>query len=673
MTLRWFECRISLVGAMVIAVFACRASATERRVNSPDGKLSATISDDGGAKYRVEVDGQPLIKSSRLGLEFANGLKLGPTARIEKAEASDYDGYWDNRFGNRRSVHEHWNQLHVTFLEKGLTERRLGVIVRVFNDGVAFRYDLTEASKLNRFVLYHEQTEFTFAGDYRCWAGEPSACAENQYPETQLSAIPTRDANGVYRGTLPLVVQTPKAFVAVAESDLRNWAGMSVCGSGSPTVRVALAPRGDGCGCVTSEVPRSSPWRVLMIARTAAGLIGSDLIATLAAPCQIPDTSWIVPGAASWDPWWTGLNPHLPEFTGVWSRGDTQSHKEYIDLASELGWPYHVIDWLWYENMTTYEVSLNLGGKNPDRPPVDFTKCVPQVDLPALLDYAKQRHVRLIMWLHSYDLDRFGVERACALFEKWGVAGLKIDFMNSDSQETVAWYEEVLSSAARHNLLIDFHAAFKATGLARTWPNYITQEGVLGNEYNKLEGNRCTPLHTVTLPFTRGLLGPMDFTPGGFVNVPPPQFKLAQPAEVMGTRARQLAMPVVYLSPLTVFCDSPTNYHGAAGIAFYRNIPTVWDNTVVPSAEVARHIVIARQSGDTWWLAAMNGNDALKLRVPLAFLGAGSWNLHSYADAPDAAVEPTHITEGSRSVTSADSIDIELAPAGGYAATLSKP
>jgi len=355
---------------------------------------------------------------------------------------------------------------------------------------------------------------------------------------------------------------------------------------------------------------------------------------------------------------------------GVWARGDTKADMAYIDFAAEMGWPYQLIDWFWYENMTTYEVALNLGGKNPERPPVDFARCVPHVDMAMLLDYAKLRGVRLMVWLHSYDLERYGIERACALFEKWGVAGLKIDFMNSDSQETVAWYERVLSTAARYKLLIDFHGAYKATGLARTWPNYITQEGVLGNEYNKLEGNKCTPLHTVTLPFTRGLLGPMDFTPGGFINVPAKDFKIAQPAMVMGTRARQLAMPVIYESPLTVFCDSPANYRRAAGIEYYRGLPTVWDETAVPSAEIAKHIVIARRSGNAWWLAAMNGDSALKLNVPLAFLGPGNWKLRAFADAPDAADAPSHIVEQSRTVTASDTIELDLAPAGGYAARL---
>ena len=335
-----------------------------------------------------------------------------------------------------------------------------------------------------------------------------------------------------------------------------------------------------------------------------------------------------------------------------------------------MGWAYQLVDWFWYENMSSYEITLNLGGQNPERPPVDFTKSVPHIDMPALIAHAKQRGVRLMIWLHSYDLHRYGIERACQLLSGWGAAGMKIDFMNSDSQETVKWYEEVIATAARYKLLVDFHGAYKPTGLARTYPNYITQEGVLGNEYNKLDGNKCTPQHTVTLPFTRGLLGPMDFTPGGFLNVPVAKFKIAEPAMVMGTRARQLAMPVVYESPLTVFCDSPANYRGQPGIEFYRGLPTVWDETVVPSAEVARHIVIARRSGNRWWLAAMNADKPLTLRVPLSFLGPGQWKLRSFADTADSAEKPTTLAETTRKVSAIDTIELHLAPAGGFAGVL---
>ena len=302
--------------------------------------------------------------------------------------------------------------------------------------------------------------------------------------------------------------------------------------------------------------------------------------------------------------------------------------------------------------------------------PFDFAQSLPHIDLPEIFEHAKRKGVRLIIWLHSYDLDRYGIGRACRLFADMGAAGLKIDFMNSDSQETMQWYEEVVRTAAKHQLLIDFHGACKPTGLARTYPNYITQEGVLGNEYNKLEGNLCTPLHTITLPFTRGLLGPMDFTPGGFLAVSEADFEITSPTRVMGTRARQLAMPIVYESPLTVFCDSPKNYRGQPGIEFYRSLPTVWDETVVLSAEVCRHLVLARRSGKRWYLAAMNGNTPLSLQVPLEFLGPGKWSIRSFADGSDVAKDPNQISEKQQVVTSNTRWEFNLAPAGGFAAVI---
>jgi alpha-glucosidase len=660
---------IAAVGCLCLA-----SGAADRRVASPDGSLAVIISDADGLRYRVEVDGRPLLKPSRLGLEFDGGVKLGAAAAIEKAQWETHDGTWENRFGKRRVVSDRWNQLRLTLAEPGTPGRRFGLLVRAYDDGVALRYDLPRASRLDAFVLRRELTEFAFADDYRCWAGEPSSCAESLYPERTLGTIPqhTGSRGETYKSVLPLLVQASNCYVAVAESDLLDWAGMFVTGTGSATIGVTLAPRGDGLGCVVSRTPRVSPWRVLMIARAPGGLIGSDLIANLATPCRLADTSWIKPGCSAWDPWWTGVNPRLPENKGLWARGDTRTDREYIDFAAEMGWPYQLVDWFWYENMTSRELGLNRVEKKPAPPRVDFSKHVPYLDLPALLAHAKQNGVRLMIWLDSYDLDQFGIERACALFSRWGAAGLKIDFMNSDSQETIAWYAKVIATAARYRLLIDFHGAGKPTGLSRTWPNYITQEGVLGNEYNKIGGNRCTPLHTITLPFTRGLLGPMDFTPGGFINVPVAEFRTTQPAEVMGTRARQLAMPVIYQSPLTVFCDSPANYRGAAGIQFYRGLPTVWDDTVVPSAEPAQHIVIARRSGDRWWLAAMNGNNALKLRIPLDFLAPGPWTLRSFADAPDAATNPKMVVEKLQSVASGETIELELAPAGGYAAVFTR-
>lgn len=646
------------VRILLLTLAGMGVQAAEQQVTSPDGRVQITLSDTGGLRYGVAVDGKPVIDHSSLGLEFQDGTKLGPAAVIVRGESSRHDGEWENRFGQRRSVPERWNQVRVELVEgaQTATPRRFGLIVRAFDNGVAFRYELPETSGLGEFVLSRELTEFRFVKDYRCWAGGESNCAENQYPQTKLSAIPalTSDPKKVgqpFRSVLPLLVEAEGCLVAIAEADLLDWAGMFLSGKGGePAVSVTLAPRTDGRGAVVSKAPCVSPWRVLMIGRTAAELIGSDLVATLATPNRLGDVSWIQPGIAAWDAWWTGVNPTMPEFTGLKARGDTRSHKEYIDFAAEMGFPYQIVDWFWYED--------------------DLSKPLPHVDLPALFTHAREKGVRLFIWMHSKDLKRMGEEAAFAMVAGWGAAGVKIDFMESDSQETVQWYASTLAAAARHRLMVNFHGAYKPTGLSRTYPNLITQEGVLGNEFNKFGGKLCSPLHTVTLPFTRGLLGPMDFTPGGFLNRAPGEFKDTFPAQVIGTRARQLAMTVLYHSPLLVLCDSPANYRGEPGVEFFRGLPTVWDETVVLEAEVGKRVAMARRSGTRWYLAAMNGGEAVEFNIPLSFLGSGNWSLRSFADRPGKSA--TELDETSSAIDSKGLVKINLAPAGGYAAVLSR-
>lgn len=620
--------------------------AAEHEVVAPGGGLKVIVSDEGGLNYRVEVDGKTVLTNSPLGLEFQDGARLGPSAIITGISKNKHNGEWENSFGKRRLVRDDWQELRLTLEEHGTPVRTFGLIVRAYDNGVAFRYDLPEASKLGHFVLTKELTEFCFTGDSRCWFGEESVCAENHYPEATLGTIPPGKWN-----TLPLLVETPAAYIAVAEADLLDWAGMFTTGTGSNYVGVKLASRNDWNGLVVSDVPRVSPWRVLMIGRTAADLVNSDLIANLATPNRLGDVSWVKPGVCAWDPWWTGVNTNLPQFTGLDARGDTTSEKEYIGFAAEMGWPYQLMDWNWYK--------------------ADPTVPEPHMNVPEVFAYAKERGVRLFVWIHSKDLTKAGFEKVFSTMEKWGAAGVKVDFMNSDSQETVKWYEDVLKTAAKHRLMVDFHGAYKPTGLARTYPNFITQEGVLGNEYNKLGGNQCTLQHTITLPFTRGLLGPMDFTPGGFLNRKPEEFKTTFPAQVMGTRARQLAMTVIYPSPLLVLCDSPANYRGQPGVEFFRNLPTVWDETVVLNAEVGKSIVLARRSGERWFLAAMNGDTAASLNVPLNFLGKKKWALRSFADDPKFS-DYQKVVELTSGVNAKTVLTLSLAPGGGFAGTINK-
>ncbi|RYX83121.1 glycoside hydrolase family 97 protein [bacterium] len=630
-----------LIAALLMCCGAVHAA--QNQVKSPDGKIILTLSDHDGLNYGVSVDGKTTIERSRLGLEFEGEQRFGPTAILTTTRTEAHKSSWENGFGKRRIVSDQFNELRVTVRESKQSPHFFGVVARVYNDGVAFRYDLPAASGLGNFVLTKELTEFRFAGDYQSWLGNESVCAESQYPQRLLSQIPVGE-----KGVLPLLVESPRCFVAFAESDLLNWAGMFLSGTGSSAVTATLAGRSDGKGKVSASVPCVSPWRVLMIGRKASDLIGSDLIANLATPNKLGDISWVKPGVCAWDSWWMGVNPYLPQFTGLDARGNTESHKEYIDFASEMGWSYQLIDWFWYKD--------------------DPTQPLPHVNIHELVSYARRKNVKLFLWMHSKDLTRVGFDKVFATVAAWGFVGVKVDFMDSDSQETVQWYVAALESAARYKLMVDFHGAYKPTGLARTYPNFITQEGVLGNEYNKIGGAKCTPLHTVTLPFTRGLLGPMDFTPGGFLNRTPYDFKTTFPTQVMGTRARQLAMTVVYESPLLVMCDSPTNYRGQPGIEFLRGLPTVWDETVVLTGQVGQTVALARRSGERWYLAAINSDVTSTFDVPLKFLGMGKWTLRSFADQWGEA--PDKIREASTVVDEKSKATLTLSPAGGYAATL---
>lgn len=646
---------------LVLALLATAPlRAAEETLTSPDGRVVVTITDTAGLHYRVSFDNEPVIVDSRLSLDFAGGISLGRTATIATASRSDHDSTWDNPFGQHRTVRDHYRELKLALQEHADAPSRLNLIVRAYDEGVAFRYEIPVQPGLEDYVVTSENTEFIFPSDFTCWAGNFSECAECQYPEKHLTEL---GASLARPHVLPLLVKLPHGYAAIAESDLLDWAGMFVTAAGPdadgaprPGARVALAPRKDGRGFVAGHDRRLSPWRVIQLARDAKDLVASELIPTLATPSQLADISWIKPGVAAWDSWWTGTNPTQPDFKGLRARGDTRSHKEYIQFAADMDFPYQLIDWYWYEPMNS--------------PKADLTKPAPHVDIPGLIAFARERNVRLLLWLDSHDLTRQGFEKVFSQVEAWGFAGVKVDFMNSDSQETVRWYADAIAAAARHHLLIDLHGAYKPTGLARTWPNFITQEGVLGNEYNKIRSGACSTLHTITLPFTRGLLGPMDFTPGGFLNRTTADFKITQPAEVVGTRARQLAETVVYFSPLTVLCDSPENYRDQPGVEFFRGLPTIWDDTVVLSADVAQHVVLARRSGTRWYLAAMNGDAPLSLRVPLSFLGSGRWKLRAFADTPQSAAQPASISDSTAEVAATDTVELTLAPAGGYAAEL---
>jgi alpha-glucosidase len=406
---------------------------------------------------------------------------------------------------------------------------------------------------------------------------------------------------------------------------------------------------------VETKAPFKTPWRVLMIGDTPGRLIESNMILNLNPPSQIADTSWIRAGKSAWD-WWSGDTATGVSFTpGM----NTSTLKHYIDFASDSGFPYMLIDAGWAKPTPRAKE-----GDYAD--PADITQFNPAVDLPELLRYAKEKHVGIWLWSHWTSIDKY-MDQAFPLFEQWGVAGVKIDFMNRDDQWMVDWYRRVVEKAAAHHLMIDYHGAFKPDGLRRTYPNLMTREGVMGKEYSKWSA-RVSPVHNTTLPFTRMLAGPMDYTPGAFNNTNRENFigRNVMPMS-LGTRAQELALYVVFESPLEMVSDYPEAYQGQKDFDFIKQVPTTWDEVRVIDGLPMKYISLARRSGTDWYVGSLTNWDERDSKVPLDFLGNGKYVAEIYADASDAASHPTHTLITRRAVDKGTVLEIHMVSGGGNA------
>jgi alpha-glucosidase len=403
-----------------------------------------------------------------------------------------------------------------------------------------------------------------------------------------------------------------------------------------------------------SAAPLATPWRVVMLGDTPGALAASNLIATLGSPSTIADTSWIKPGKAAWD-WWNNWAVGIPD-AGV----NTATYRAYTDFAASLGLDYILIDEGWYEGSAEWAAPSNV------------LKPVAKMDMPAVIGYAKEKGIGVWLWLQWEQLDR-QLDEALALYESWGVKGIKVDFMNRNDQDMVAYYHKVLSKAAAHHLMVDLHAAYPPDGLVRTYPNYMTQEGVMGAEYNKWS-RRVTATHNVTLPFTRGILGPMDYTPGGFRSLTPEQFDKQVRNDkpfVQTTRGQAVAMYVVYDSPVMMVADSPDAYKNADGswadgARFIGAVPTSWDETRVLAGDIGQYIVTARRKGSTWYIGAMTNESARTLEVPLSFLPGGAYQAEILQDGKDR----NHLAASTARVTGGSRLKLKLAGSGGAVAVL---
>ena len=327
-----------------------------------------------------------------------------------------------------------------------------------------------------------------------------------------------------------------------------------------------------------------------------------------------------------------------------------------------MGWRYLIVDDPWYYGRRKEE------GVNT----IDITKGNTRVDLKEITDYAKEKNVKLILWLMWSDLDK-QVDEAFPLYEKLGVGGVKVDFMDRDNQEMVEWYEIIAKKAAKHHLIVDYHGAYKPTGLNRTFPNQIAREGIMANEYNIW--TQLTPEHYCTLPYTRLILGAGDFCPGGFLNRHYGGEKVPgyESYQVTGTRARELCLTFVYDSPFLCIGDCPAVYRVEKdGLDLIKSVPTVWDESQNIEGEIGEYFSMIRRKGEDWYYGAINNATPKTLTLPLTFLGQGKYEATIYADTPETEIDARKVSITKKEVTSADTLEIKMGTEGGQAIVFQK-
>jgi len=676
---------VRILAPALLAVLAAPAQTGPVVLRSPNGTLEISIATvhgqsveaaGGQLAYRVTFHGQPVLEWSNLGLAIEGSPALGPAVRIESSQSSSRDETWTPVVGKTNPIRNHYNAVTVQMVEAAANGRRLVIEARAYDDGVAFRYIVPEQPAIQEVRLLNESTQFHFSKDATTFAlisrGFQTS-NEDDYHELTISGL-----HPEYLVNLPLLLELPGiAWVGLTEADIEDYSSLFVTGAGNQTLAARLAtrvedmntsadvapsfdPKRDALAVsVIARTPVRSAWRVLMIADQPGRLVESNLVVNLNPPSAIGDTSWIKPGKTAWC---IGFWDDRPA-KGVAKVGmNNETAKYYIDFAARNQFEFMLMDGPWsaHEPTLAGQVGYGLG---------DFrevlTRSAPTIDMPMLVDYGKSKNVGVWVITRFRDTSE-QIDEAFAQFEKWGLAGVKIDFLDRTDQWVMNWYRTAARKAAEHHLMIDFHGAVKPDGMRRTYPNVLTREGVMGAEYNRWSA-RVTPRHNVTLAFTRMLAGPMDYTPGGLSNVTRETFAPRSAPMVMSTRSHQTALFVVYESELQMVADSPDAYDGQKELAFLKAVPTSWDETRVLNGVPPKYVTIARRHGNEWFLGSITDWDARELDVPLSFLESGDYDAEISADGPNAASQPTDSVVDKRRVNARTVLKLKLAPAGGCA------
>jgi alpha-glucosidase len=645
-----FAVVVSFVG-LALAPLAAAEPAIPR-LRSPDERIVVDVHVADKLTYDVTIDDAPVMKASAVALQLET-ITFGNGTKLLSAKTDEHDGIVTPPVRQKAaSFRDHYRELRLE-LEGGAA-----LVFRAYNEGVAYRWEtslpqaevkiLSEGASFNfvsnTFVFFPEEQSF-FSHNERFFL--PRALAD--LSDRNLASIPA-------------VVDLGNVKIAICDSGVEDYPGLWLRGTSTQALAATFPPyplkeelTGDRDFRVATAADfiaktkgaRTFPWRVLGVAHKDGELITNPLVYLLQSPSRVADTSWIKPGKVAWD-WWNANNFYGVDFkAGV----NTPTYKAYIDFAAANKLQYIILDEGWYKLGNVLDV-------------------VPDINIEELVAYGKQKNVGVILWVVAKTLDDRLIP-ALDQFAKWGIKGIKVDFMQRDDQLLIDFYHKVCREAAERHLLVDFHGAIRPALLTRTWPNLISTEGVRGNEWNKWS-NHISPKHTTTLPFTRMFVGPMDFTPGATLNANrvdyAPNFN--RPSS-QGTRCHQMAMYVVFESPLQMLADSPSHYQREPEMMdFLRAVPTEWDETKVMDGRIGEYVLVARRNGKEWFVGAMTDWASRDLDLDLSFLPAGKFQIDLYQDGINADRYAQDFKRVQQPVTSATKLKLHLAEGGGWAARI---
>lgn len=637
----------TLLAAILIACSASYAKPDHYTLLSPDESLRVEIQLNHTITYSLYSSDHLLLKDCSLSLQLAD-IRLGVMPKVRKAERGSIDESINRVVHTKNSTtRNHCNTLTLTF------DGGYGVEFRAYDEGVAYRLLLNQ--KQDVVDILGEECTINFADDFKAHMSTTwkfrTGC-EEPYKHTTTKNYGYRDEMAY----MPLLLEAPTGEkILFSDANVIDYPRIFLRSTGEngmtslfPKFPTKLEEEWDRSLKILEEADyiartsgkRALPWRMFVVAKDDKALLEQELLFCLSDANELEDSSWIRPGKVAWD-WWNQWQVYGVDFR---AGRNTDTYKYFIDFAAKYGIEYIILDEGW--SRTT-------------RDPFHFN---PEVNVPELIEYGKSKGVGIILWLVWLT-----VENNFTLFEtfaEWGVAGVKVDFMDRSDQWMVNYYERVAKEAAKHKLLVDFHGSFTPTGLERRYPNVISYEGVLGLEQNE----RCKPENSIYLPFIRNAVGGMDFTPGAMLSVQPHDNRSTfSVAMASSTRAYQMALYVVFESGIQMLADSPTRYLNEPECTEYiASVPVLWDESVVLDAKVGEYVVVARRSGDKWFVGAITNQFGREIDIDLSFLGEGKYTLTSFEDGINADRVAIDYKKRTTEVDSQSKIHIKMVNNGGW-------